>query len=46
MQDGLLEDAEAIFYLRIEEVRTALRGAMSVETVRPSERAAPPGAPA
>src|SRR5262245_59578796 len=34
MQDGLLEDAEAIFYLRIEEVRTALRGAMSAETVR------------
>jgi rifampicin phosphotransferase len=34
MQDGLLEDAEAIFYLRIEEVRTALRGAMPVETVR------------
>jgi len=34
MQGGLLADAEAIFYLRIEEVRTALRGAMPVETVR------------
>jgi phosphohistidine swiveling domain-containing protein len=34
MQDGLLEDAEAIFCLQIEEVRTALRGAMPVETVR------------
>ena len=34
MQDGLLEDAEAIFYLRIEEVQTALRDAMPVETVR------------
>ena len=34
MQDGLLEDAETIFYLQIEEVRTALRGAMPVETVR------------
>jgi len=33
-QDGLLEDTEAIFYLQIEEVRTALRGAMPVETVR------------
>jgi pyruvate,water dikinase len=34
MQDGLLEDAESIFYLRIEEVQAALRGAMPVETVR------------
>jgi pyruvate,water dikinase len=34
LQDGLLEDVEAIFYLRIEEVRTALRGAMPAETVR------------
>ena len=34
MQDGLLEDAETIFYLRVEEVQTALRGAMPVETVR------------
>ena len=34
MQDGLLEDAETIFYLRIEEVQTALRGAMPVATVR------------
>jgi len=34
MQDGLLEDAEAIFYLRLEEVQTALRGDMPVETVR------------
>jgi pyruvate,water dikinase len=34
VQDGLLEDAETIFYLRIEEVQTALRGAMSVEIVR------------
>jgi len=34
MQDSLLEDAEAIFYLRIEEVQTALRGAMPAETVR------------
>jgi len=33
-QDGLLEDAEAIFYLRIEEVQTALRGAVQIETVR------------
>jgi pyruvate,water dikinase len=34
MQDGLLEDAESIFYLRIEEVQAALRGAMPAETVR------------
>jgi pyruvate,water dikinase len=34
MQDGLLEDAEAIFYLRIEEVKTALCDTMPVETVR------------
>lgn len=34
MQAGLLEEAEAIFYLRIEEVQTALRGAMPAETVR------------
>jgi phosphohistidine swiveling domain-containing protein len=34
VRDGLLEDAETIFYLRIEEVQTALRGAMPVETVR------------
>jgi pyruvate,water dikinase len=33
-QDGLLEDVEAIFYLRIDEVRTALRGAMPAETIR------------
>jgi pyruvate,water dikinase len=33
-QDGLLEDAEAIFYLQIEEVRAALRGEVPVETVR------------
>jgi pyruvate,water dikinase len=33
MQDGLLEDAETIFYLRIEEVQMALRGEMPVETV-------------
>src|SRR5262249_33403107 len=34
VRDGLLEDAETIFYLRIEEVQTALQGAMPVETVR------------
>ena len=34
LQDDLLEDAETIFYLRIEEVQAALRGAMPVETVR------------
>jgi pyruvate,water dikinase len=34
MQDGFLEDAESIFYLRIEEVQAALRGTMPVETVR------------
>jgi pyruvate,water dikinase len=34
LQDGILEDAEAIFYLRIEEVQTALRGAMPGETVQ------------
>ena len=34
MQDGLLEDVKTIFYLRIEEVRTALRSAMPAETVR------------
>ena len=33
-QDGLLEDAATIFYLRLEEVQTALRGTMPVETVR------------
>jgi phosphohistidine swiveling domain-containing protein len=34
LQDGLLEDAESIFYLRIEEVQAALCGAMPGETVR------------
>jgi len=34
VQDGLLEDAEVVFYLRIEEIKTALRGAMPLETVR------------
>jgi hypothetical protein len=34
VQDGLLEDIEAIFYLRMEEIKTALRGEMLVETVR------------
>ena len=34
LQDGVLEDAEAIFYLQIEEVQAALRGAMLVETVQ------------
>jgi phosphohistidine swiveling domain-containing protein len=34
MPAGLLGEAEAIFYLRIEEVQTALRGAMPAETVQ------------